>query len=123
MDRLSYLEIMTSTPTITGTLTNPLTSPFASAAASIATDSVAHLDQLAELVAVDGIAAHHASVVAAIRASGLASRFPVLTDLVVDATAPPVARERALGRLAGVAPSRVLPVRRGVTTVWQSHAA
>jgi hypothetical protein len=28
--------------------------------------------------------------------------FPVLTDVVVDGTAPPVARERAIGQLAAL---------------------
>ena len=78
---------------------------------------------LAELVAADGIAAHHDIVVAAVTASGVAERFPVLAELVIDSTAPPIARERALGRLATVAATQVAPPRPGPTVVWEPRAA
>ena len=78
---------------------------------------------LAELVARNGIEAHHDAIVAAVRDTDLARAFPVLADLAVDGTAPPVARERAIGRLASVATTKVRAPRSGVTTVWQAHAA
>jgi len=81
------------------------------------------LSLLAEIVADDGIAAHHDALVASVAASGVAERFPVLAHLVVDATAPPVARERALGRLAAVAGTKVGPPRTGSTFVWAPQAA
>jgi len=81
------------------------------------------LARIAELVATEGIAAHHAAIVAAVSASGVAERFPVLAELVIDSTAPPVARERALGRLAAVAATRVAPPRPGPTLVWEPRAA
>lgn len=78
---------------------------------------------LAVRVAADGIAAHHDAVVAAVAATDIAARFPVLTDLVVDSTAPPVARERALGRLAAVATTQIAPARTAPTAIWHAHAA
>jgi hypothetical protein len=55
--------------------------------------------QLAESVVADGFGAHRRaleSLVAAARRSGVS---PVLVDVVADPAAPPVARQRALGRV------------------------
>ena len=81
------------------------------------------LARLAELVAAEGIAAHHDAIVAAVTASGVAERFTVLAELVIDSSAPPIARERALGRLATVSATRVAPPRLGPTLVWEPRAA
>lgn len=69
--------------------------------------SVPTIAELAERVAADGFAAHHDAVVLAVQAAGLATRFPVLTDVVVDGTAPPVARARAIGQLAALLGAQV----------------
>jgi hypothetical protein len=54
---------------------------------------------LLDAAARDGVAAHEAAlgpIAAAARASALS---PVLVDVLLDASAPPVARERALARI------------------------
>lgn len=69
---------------------------------AVTTTSFLTIAELAERVAADGITAHHDAVVRSVRANGLAMHYPVLTDVVVDGTAPPVARERAIGQLAAL---------------------
>ena len=105
---------------MTNTLTNTLT---ASRPGTFASNTPASLADLAELIALDGVAAHHSAIVAAVDAAGIADRFPVLAHVAVDATAPPVARERAIGRLAAIEPTAIRPARTGTTAVWRPHAA
>ena len=78
---------------------------------------------VAELVGRDGVEAHHDAVVAAVTSSALVTTFPVLAQIAIDATAPPVARERAVGRLAAVATTQIAPPRTGRTVVWEARAA
>lgn len=63
------------------------------------TTTPSELRGLLDLAGRDGIAAHEAALgplAAAARASALS---PVLVDVLLDTGAPPVARERALGRI------------------------
>lgn len=71
-----------------------------SAVLSPTIDTPFDLSVLLEFVAADGITAHDEFAVAAARHALARGAPAVLAGIVLDPTAPPVARERALGRLA-----------------------
>ncbi len=54
---------------------------------------------LAAAIARDGIGAHEDAVARLVAASRARDRAPTLTSVLLDRAAPPVARERAFGRI------------------------
>jgi hypothetical protein len=58
------------------------------------------LDRLAHRIADDGIAAHEPFVQHIARRAATFGLAPIATAILADRTAPPVARERAFGRVA-----------------------
>jgi hypothetical protein len=80
---------------------------------------------LAQHIAVDGIACHEEEVRAILGSGGASDRNPTLARLICDPEAPAIARERAFGRLTppsdAIAPVTGIGIPGLGNPVWVEH--